>query len=1418
MKLPRERDADRSHSIESHCSSPPASTLDENAVRTRSIPECDDDLVEEAVLPASVSSAELDRETRGDTLTHRLAPANASEHRCSESTRLIPTIPCAAECLVGTQIDTDGQHNVDHDHATEPRHSSSAISHSSTNDVGNSGPQEDLLGAKKEDAYYALSDTNHGYWTPFWLRNSTLLALVALFTSLTVSLIVIWFTNRSQNGFRPVVSKNHYAWTYGPTAVLVIVLSFWRQVDYHCKILQPWQELRNGPTSADKSMLLDYLSPLQATSLVRAIKNRHIAVAASVAGFATIKAVIVLSTGLLTLVPVSVTDTSPVMITTAFDSARIWNTIPGGDYDNIGPSGEPYVVDSLFGEPIYRNVSTSPVHEYLKTLKEETANAVGMIDGIACQSFEPADTDSIRIISTNVDAFMPNVKCEVAKPIWRMRRNDSPVFQLDSHTCSVGQEHQSPIEFPIQEGETIAQRVWRVNCSESDGMEKWSVLTAETPYDYRFAMMVGDVSHLNLTILGDANPDYNSEPLDRLMPQQTAAVICTTDYSMYRSEVREDFANSSLTIQQLEPVSNLRNLTGTMIAELIFASLSDSELSDLDISDPDQNISPLFAILLHTLDGERSMSRLLSEQALKASVEWAWAGLASHLIRESFLSPTRLDAHGTAIHMEDRLLVGAASLWIMVAGFAIVIVLAIIVMLTKSQRVAPRDPGLISTDAVVLSTSPSVQKILSRCHNMRTSQMVETLRDVRFSTCDNNSFRIDTVDDGRRKDRSSFKPKVKDWTPLPAKYAMFALTLTLPLVTIVTLEVLFRISEMHNGFSDVSGSEDMANYLSRYGSALAVLLIATCFNSLDFTTSLFAPYSCLQSGSVPASRGISLQVIGSLPPVALYKSVRSRHASSFLSNVAGMIGSTLTIIASGLWVVDRTVVMQQPAVATLSNIWDIDWSNSSTSGDGGAGIMLDQFQHGSTSLPSLVTQGVVLPGISNIRIQPDGAPSLVNWESAALSQNFTFQLDALRPLLTCEVVEDENIAINFTEGQNSFQRNIIVRATPTLPPGCQHGGKDGVNSTYDFSSNLWFTGGNETTYMGNFYDLHLGPWTSDYLEYGEGASWITERQADNPAGCPSIGAILARVSRYDVDHDDVTALMCSQRMQQVQVNVTYTGSNLTHPVMRTSEPPILIEDSVQALTNGTDGVDSFPYRVQQYLQEKNDGGNLTKFTYNGSDWRGASSYLDVFMNHVILGPNGTAPDDMLGKNNQDTLIEAMNDLYARYMSLVIHLRFRQPTAGGQSDANQVPGSAYSFSSRIQVNPVSKLVMQIMLGVMILLGLLTFFLTDLRGTLPRKPSSIASRMALLAGSDLCAEDKGLLLGNAMRISDKEFARVLDGWLFSLGWWRKSETSDAKQHGGSVTADDVTSRDCSISRSVRFGIDVGAPEQLGFRRRR
>lgn len=127
-------------------------------------------------------------------------------------------------------------------------------------------------------------------WTPFWLKRSTLSAFIVLYAILLACVAALWHLAQDQDGFTLNISTNHYTWTYGPTAVLIIVVSLWRQVEYHCKLLAPWLEMKKGG-EASESLLLDYVSPIQFTSLWLAIKHGTTSVTAAIVGFACLKLV-----------------------------------------------------------------------------------------------------------------------------------------------------------------------------------------------------------------------------------------------------------------------------------------------------------------------------------------------------------------------------------------------------------------------------------------------------------------------------------------------------------------------------------------------------------------------------------------------------------------------------------------------------------------------------------------------------------------------------------------------------------------------------------------------------------------------------------------------------------------------------------------------------------------------------------------------------------------------------------------------------------------------------------------------------------------------------------------------------------------------------------------------------------------------
>lgn len=149
-----------------------------------------------------------------------------------------------------------------------------------------------------------ISGRHCDHWIPLSLRLPFLALFGFILLCFLASLLIIRYYADLHNGFK-LITTNHYTWTYGPTAIFIIITSFWRLIDYHCKALLPWSELAKGPVGADRSLLLDHLSPFLLITMSRATVKGHFVVILTILGFLLLKLVTVASTGL--LIPTSVT-------------------------------------------------------------------------------------------------------------------------------------------------------------------------------------------------------------------------------------------------------------------------------------------------------------------------------------------------------------------------------------------------------------------------------------------------------------------------------------------------------------------------------------------------------------------------------------------------------------------------------------------------------------------------------------------------------------------------------------------------------------------------------------------------------------------------------------------------------------------------------------------------------------------------------------------------------------------------------------------------------------------------------------------------------------------------------------------------------------------------------------------------------
>ncbi|TRX90287.1 hypothetical protein FHL15_008832 [Xylaria flabelliformis] len=402
-----------------------------------------------------------------------------------------------------------------------------------------------------------------------------------------------------------------------------------------------------------------------------------------------------------------------------------------------------------------------------------------------------------------------------------------------------------------------------------------------------------------------------------------------------------------------------------------------------------------------------------------------------------------------------------------------------------------------------------------------------------------------------------------------------------------------------------------------------------------------------------------------------------------------MIGSVLMIILSGLWVVQSAVPIMASVETSPSTTWDLRWNNSAID-DGGASALLSSIDLNETTSPEGVWGDLAFPDLSVISFLDDTRMSVFNNANSAEFFHFVFTLPALRPSLSYETVPEENIHLssvsNFTDIPNGLYEPftiIGINSVVDLPQG-SNGGPSGNRQYFWLNDSLWIQSSMGTMNKRvDLFQVHLGPWDrsqKDFHGFGDDDASIEKgniEQPDNPDGCPSIVVISAYLAADDLSAGNIIVLLCSQKIQEVQAE----GSLRANETRRVGErsllsPPLTNESTAIYLTNGTDGVYSFNYRVEPHL-------------LNFTQSRGTviNAVLDPFFNHMVFGLNGSPLEDMTGPNNIDRLKDSINRLHKRYMVQVMNTPIFRKTLDHSYPKTQQPfnGTANALVSRLTVD-------------------------------------------------------------------------------------------------------------------------------------
>ena len=1288
-------------------------------------------------------------------------------------------------------------------------------------DIVNAPPQRQRTIYQSEKLYEPLGPPPE-LWQPIWVKRLTLALFAILFIVLTAVLIVLWVVSETRDGFYVKNPHGHQFFQYIPTILLVFIVAFWRQVDYHVKSLIPWDELQRGPVGSKKSLLLDYISPLQVVSLFKAFLAGHIPIIATIATFILLKIATILSTGSIILLPTNIARNDfPLLSTLRFDSTS-------------------------FDSDSDVSITSSPVYSYYGSMAQGIPWPSGTLSDLA---YMPVTFDSgsdTRLpenvtLAGNVDAFVPLMDCHTIDATLEgpstvsqsgyddAYGNGTVSFDLPAgDICGLW----APISITalnpqreITPDRQVSGALQPVYCATgADGQLDTSNGPAALLYT------VTDITYeqqllSNAALL--AGGSFTIASSSSRTVEKMVNVICKPSYTISQVKVsndttKDDTQTGGVMVESLANSGNktLDKLSDSSMASIFVAAVAaaDTMFGEVENGDETARGSNTLFSLMALSQGDQDLEVLLDDNKLNDAAVSTYKGILVQYARRSLAVPHDTHFKGTATFKETRYRLNGPSACTMIVALGFATACSILLIFDGPKKVVPRDPNSIASSATVLSRSVEVNRLLRREGIPSLENQEAALEGYEFGTAiattesGQSSFKIVTSEGLPETVRQRPEKKLKWWHPITSSLPFAALVIALPIVLIVLLEIFQRSSDRNNGIRTVPDNLE-TDIFTHSVPALVMIIVSSLINLIDFNIELFTPWARLKHGNATHRQSILSHYLGKSPPTAFLEAFKTRRFNVMASLTAACTASILAIVAAGLFNTTASLSTNDGVPLNRLDNFQPQWSDSRTTDRGAAG-MINMVLRDNLSYPAFTYQGLAFPKFS--------IGEGLNFDNGStLTDTAHVVLPALRPNLRCDVIPASGI--NMTTATVGESTHVSDEATVSisygLPQMCQLAGVDrsSPNLQYSLAVTLPSEG---SVFAGRMFDLLFGENASTYGNAGEfNGQYIGNNP---PVGCPSLAFTYGEFKMGSTDVNKVTALVCYQQVQEVEANVTLR-SNTT--VIDPAHPPIVDDSKMTLMSNPNDknNVKSFDWRLQDTLMRQ-----LTSFSTDASN-EDFDNFFEAALNFNKTHP--ISPASLVGPDNADTLEDAINIFYRLYMAQAISMNLRQPVTSFNSsslirrqsfgDDRLATLTTSTATVRLMQNRGPKLALQVMLATIALLTGFAYLTTHFRRVLPCNPCSIAGTMSLLAGSDLChSVDDGVCecCGKPRRNSfgtiaetihadndqdDEEerqqgiahgaewlkmglFEMVFAGKRYSMGWWRQQP---------------------NIGKRRRFGVDVG-----------
>ncbi|KEF51769.1 uncharacterized protein A1O9_12106 [Exophiala aquamarina CBS 119918] len=1204
-----------------------------------------------------------------------------------------------------------------------------------------------------EERQEKLIPDRSALWLPLSLTRVSLLVFVIVLISLLIALGVLKYRADQDRGLT-IITSNHYTWTYGPTAILVLVTAYWRLVDYNCKALTPWAELAKGPANADRSLLLDYVSPFLGLTVVTSARRGHFSVSSTGLGFLLSKLVTIASTGL--FFPAEV-PSDPVQV--QLSQATRFNNITNftGFHDpGVWPFYTAYAILEK-GYPLSEGADNAHVYETFRPMNDTSASnaayqveASALVPHVAC---DPVEVD--RILDDSGTTM-----------VWRLQvRNGSgwvcPVSGATNDGISI-------VSLNIRDKYCPPRQLWpsfaELRCTRDtpqSGSEGYPLFVGLSDLRY--------TQNYNFSLDGHIYGDLITPETYDLEVLKTTAMLCTVSHTEQLTRLTYNMSSIQNPVQSAELLPTTANISlqnvpiDYLSSALNFASQSAGSTSAGNLFGPTDPYTafteqPINTLLTMVAEYAASNYAFMLDHPtdMAGAVQDVLHQMTIQVMKSTLVSPTNetfrgAEVAGQKIQLGSRLQVQKLSMITMIVGVFCMAISIILVMFFRPMTTHTINPTTLAAAAHALQNSPNVQAQLSGMvfsppqHSHSEIRKSQWLGQGSLPTMVLHS--ISSAEESRELKEISLTTPIRYYRPFTLRKPFLWSTFLVPLLLIGILEYLQHLSDNRSdlGIVSLSANSITQSLVARYIPAVVALLVATMFNCLDANTAILSPFSTMVDREV-SNDDLSHTWLDRTPPMMIYQAIRRHQWGYSLTTLASVVGSALTIVISGLYTVENI-----PRSDSVSLITQDSWNMSFHQGlstDNGTALVSSLIESANLSYPAFTFDELVFPNMalnSSNNALKRGGSGLVG-----------AKVPALRAELDCTDIPFNLMNYSFSWNSHYGFSQISFSGHIPLPDNCQLGSAYGNESFVSMSmagGGWWSKDDSNVSYVGQVLDLHVGAWPGEdnHIIYEETGDSAAPNQPDNPPGCPSVLIFYGFLDGTNSTNNVWRSMLCDQKVQKLITDITLSLPELK---ISTEHPPVVDESTMEYLSSGPNGETSFWWRTEPGISSSFrilNNSVVDPLLLEYDDVVPSSTVVSSFFRGAMYGmtpfPLETLQQD--DEKTKDRIFDHLHMFYRRYMAQYISANMRttedpsentsRKRDGGTVNTPTVDGAYMpdTGTPRLMQARTPKIVLQAMLAFMIVCAGLALCVGTYHDLVPWNPCTIAGLLILFVGSRMCA---------------------------------------------------------------------------------